>query len=226
MARLWSVETGEVKREYSGHQKALVCLAFRDDVPEWTWTDGQYFLLPMVLQLRRSNSSSNSSSRSSHLNRAQTFNFERWSCVQWSKNGNIQVQSQVCRSCSYPDLCLGSRGLFLWWHSFTVQIWTTGRYHHMWGMVFIASAVLVLQSPQDWAWLDQLTKSPESAGRCQQYKHGLSGYSIQYIMQKCCRVAQVQNVYVFVQCWLLLYILIIMKWINIIWLSKHRSFVS
>ena len=36
MARLWSVETGEVKREYSGHQKALVCLAFRDDVPDWS----------------------------------------------------------------------------------------------------------------------------------------------------------------------------------------------
>ena len=34
MARLWNVETGEVKREYSGHQKAVVCLAFRDDIPE------------------------------------------------------------------------------------------------------------------------------------------------------------------------------------------------
>ena len=31
IARLWCVETGEVKREYSGHQKAVVCLAFRDD---------------------------------------------------------------------------------------------------------------------------------------------------------------------------------------------------
>ncbi|XP_022235017.1 target of rapamycin complex subunit lst8-like isoform X2 [Limulus polyphemus] len=29
-ARLWSVSTGEVKREYSGHQKALTALAFRD----------------------------------------------------------------------------------------------------------------------------------------------------------------------------------------------------
>lgn len=34
MARLWNVESGEVKREYSGHQKAVVCLAFKDDVPE------------------------------------------------------------------------------------------------------------------------------------------------------------------------------------------------
>ncbi|WAQ97447.1 LST8-like protein [Mya arenaria] len=31
MARLWSVDTGEVKKEYSGHQKAVVCLAFRDE---------------------------------------------------------------------------------------------------------------------------------------------------------------------------------------------------
>ncbi|CAH1794585.1 unnamed protein product, partial [Owenia fusiformis] len=29
MARLWNVESGEVKREYSGHQKAVICLAFR-----------------------------------------------------------------------------------------------------------------------------------------------------------------------------------------------------
>ena len=36
MARLWNVETGEVKREYGGHQKAVVCLAFRDDIlREW-----------------------------------------------------------------------------------------------------------------------------------------------------------------------------------------------
>ena len=34
MARLWTVETGEVKREYSGHQKAVVSLAFRDDTSE------------------------------------------------------------------------------------------------------------------------------------------------------------------------------------------------
>lgn len=34
MARLWNVDTGEVKREYSGHQKAVVCLAFRDDMPQ------------------------------------------------------------------------------------------------------------------------------------------------------------------------------------------------
>ena len=33
MARLWNVETGEVKREYSGHSKAVVALAFRDDMP-------------------------------------------------------------------------------------------------------------------------------------------------------------------------------------------------
>ncbi|XP_064607066.1 target of rapamycin complex subunit lst8-like [Liolophura sinensis] len=32
MARLWSVDKGEVKREYSGHQKAVVCLAFRDEL--------------------------------------------------------------------------------------------------------------------------------------------------------------------------------------------------
>ncbi|KAJ8318610.1 hypothetical protein KUTeg_003701 [Tegillarca granosa] len=31
MARLWSVDTGEVKKEYSGHQKAVMCLAFRDE---------------------------------------------------------------------------------------------------------------------------------------------------------------------------------------------------
>jgi len=30
MARLWNVEQAEVKREYSGHQKAVTCLAFRD----------------------------------------------------------------------------------------------------------------------------------------------------------------------------------------------------
>ena len=31
IARLWSVDSGEVKKEYSGHQKAVVCLAFRDE---------------------------------------------------------------------------------------------------------------------------------------------------------------------------------------------------
>jgi len=31
MARLWSVDTGELKKEYSGHQKAVVCLAFGDE---------------------------------------------------------------------------------------------------------------------------------------------------------------------------------------------------
>ncbi|KAL1474159.1 hypothetical protein MTO96_038187 [Rhipicephalus appendiculatus] len=30
VARLWSVSPAEVKREYSGHQKALTALAFRD----------------------------------------------------------------------------------------------------------------------------------------------------------------------------------------------------
>ncbi|XP_053131661.1 target of rapamycin complex subunit LST8 isoform X1 [Hemicordylus capensis] len=32
LARLWCVESGEIKREYSGHQKAVVCLAFNDSV--------------------------------------------------------------------------------------------------------------------------------------------------------------------------------------------------
>ncbi|KAJ1095996.1 hypothetical protein NDU88_001145 [Pleurodeles waltl] len=32
LARLWCVETGEIKREYSGHQKAIACLAFNDSV--------------------------------------------------------------------------------------------------------------------------------------------------------------------------------------------------
>ncbi|KAL5018363.1 hypothetical protein ScPMuIL_004085 [Solemya velum] len=31
MARLWNVDKGEVKKEYTGHQKAVVCLAFRDE---------------------------------------------------------------------------------------------------------------------------------------------------------------------------------------------------
>ncbi|KAK3754949.1 hypothetical protein QZH41_019367, partial [Actinostola sp. cb2023] len=30
IARLWNVDAGEVVREYKGHQKAVVCLAFRD----------------------------------------------------------------------------------------------------------------------------------------------------------------------------------------------------
>ncbi|CAH1273587.1 MLST8 [Branchiostoma lanceolatum] len=33
MARLWAVEQAEVKREYSGHQKAVICLAFNDCPP-------------------------------------------------------------------------------------------------------------------------------------------------------------------------------------------------
>ncbi|GAB1607764.1 target of rapamycin complex subunit lst8-like [Argonauta hians] len=32
VARLWSVENGEVRREYKGHQKAIISLAFRDEV--------------------------------------------------------------------------------------------------------------------------------------------------------------------------------------------------
>ena len=31
-ARLWSVDGGDVKREYTGHQKPITCLAFRDEV--------------------------------------------------------------------------------------------------------------------------------------------------------------------------------------------------
>ncbi|KAI0208379.1 Target of rapamycin complex subunit lst8 [Lamellibrachia satsuma] len=34
MARLWTVKTGEVKREYSGHQKAVVALAFKEDTAD------------------------------------------------------------------------------------------------------------------------------------------------------------------------------------------------
>ena len=30
VARLWSLKTGELKREYQAHQKPLTCLAFRD----------------------------------------------------------------------------------------------------------------------------------------------------------------------------------------------------
>ena len=30
VARLWSMKTGELKREYQAHQKSLTCLAFRD----------------------------------------------------------------------------------------------------------------------------------------------------------------------------------------------------
>ncbi|KAG8298856.1 Target of rapamycin complex subunit lst8 [Homalodisca vitripennis] len=32
IARLWSVETGTVQREYTGHQKAVTALAFSDQV--------------------------------------------------------------------------------------------------------------------------------------------------------------------------------------------------
>jgi len=34
VARLWTVQTGEVKREYTGHQKAVVALAFKEDTPD------------------------------------------------------------------------------------------------------------------------------------------------------------------------------------------------
>ena len=30
LARLWSIDHGAIKREYQGHQKAIVCLAFYD----------------------------------------------------------------------------------------------------------------------------------------------------------------------------------------------------
>lgn len=30
VARLWNVNSGEVIREYVGHQKAVTCVAFRD----------------------------------------------------------------------------------------------------------------------------------------------------------------------------------------------------
>jgi len=32
MARLWSINTGDIKREYSGHQKAITALAFSDGI--------------------------------------------------------------------------------------------------------------------------------------------------------------------------------------------------
>ena len=38
IARLWNVETGEVKREYTGHTKAVSCLAFNDQGLKETWT--------------------------------------------------------------------------------------------------------------------------------------------------------------------------------------------
>lgn len=41
LARLWCVETGEIKREYSGHQKAVVCLAFNDSVLGWGRARGE-----------------------------------------------------------------------------------------------------------------------------------------------------------------------------------------
>lgn len=31
LGRLWCVETGQIKREYKGHTKAITCIAFRDD---------------------------------------------------------------------------------------------------------------------------------------------------------------------------------------------------
>ena len=30
LARLWSVQTGEIKKDYTGHQKLVVCIAFSD----------------------------------------------------------------------------------------------------------------------------------------------------------------------------------------------------
>jgi G protein beta subunit-like protein len=30
MARFWSIQTGEIKKDYIGHQKPVVCLAFAD----------------------------------------------------------------------------------------------------------------------------------------------------------------------------------------------------
>lgn len=45
MARLWSVETGDVKKEYSGHQKAVVCLAFRDEFVQWWPITGNWTLI-------------------------------------------------------------------------------------------------------------------------------------------------------------------------------------
>jgi G protein beta subunit-like protein len=30
IARLWNIDAGEVVREYKGHQKAVIALAFRD----------------------------------------------------------------------------------------------------------------------------------------------------------------------------------------------------
>jgi len=29
-ARLWNIESGQVERQYSGHTKAVTCLAFQD----------------------------------------------------------------------------------------------------------------------------------------------------------------------------------------------------
>lgn len=31
-AKLWNVETGEIERDYAGHNKAITALAFRDTV--------------------------------------------------------------------------------------------------------------------------------------------------------------------------------------------------
>lgn len=33
IARLWNIESGEIEREYSGHQKAITALAFVDCIP-------------------------------------------------------------------------------------------------------------------------------------------------------------------------------------------------
>ena len=38
-ARLWSVQSGQVRREYQGHQKAVTCVAFRDVVDNVNETD-------------------------------------------------------------------------------------------------------------------------------------------------------------------------------------------
>lgn len=37
IARLWSVETGEIKREYTGHQKTISAIAFRDVLYQCWW---------------------------------------------------------------------------------------------------------------------------------------------------------------------------------------------
>lgn len=32
VARLWNASTGTIEREYQGHQKAVIALAFRDEI--------------------------------------------------------------------------------------------------------------------------------------------------------------------------------------------------